>query len=309
MRSTARLHGSGGQGSPRFGRVLTAMVTPFASDGSLHLDAAQQLARHLVDNGNDGVVVAGTTGESATLTHGEQASLIEAVRAAIPDHCLVAGAGSNDTAAAIDLTEKATAAGADGILQVTPYYNRPSQAGIEAHFRAVAAATDLPVVVYDIPIRTGRKISDEVLLSLLEVDNIVGIKDAAANPSATAALMAKAPAGTDLYSGDDSLTLPFLSVGGCGVIGVATHWAGTEMLEMILAYEKGDVAAATRLNARLIPSYDYETGDLAPNPIPSKVMMNLLDIPVGHCRPPMGPIPANLPDDARAVLAGLDRAL
>ncbi len=302
-------YGTGGQGSPRFGRVLTAMVSPFGDDGALDLDRAQSLARYLVANGNDGIVVAGTTGESATLTHAEQIDLIRAVREAIPDHSLVAGAGSNDTAAAVELTEEATAAGADGILQVTPYYNRPSQLGIEAHFKATAEATDLPVIIYDIPVRTGRKVSTEVLLRLLEIDNIVGVKDAAGDPGETASLLRAAPADTDLYSGDDSLTLPFLAVGGCGVIGVASHWAGSEMLEMILAFEKGDVGAARALNARLIPSYDYETGDLAPNPIPSKVMMNLLDVPVGNCRPPMGPVPPTLADDARAVLAGLDRAL
>ena len=208
---------------PRFGRVLTAMVTPFSDDESVDLDAARALARYLVDNGNDGVVVAGTTGESATLTHGEQVDLISAIREAIPDHQVIAGAGSNDTRAAVELTEKASAAGADGILTVTPYYNRPSQAGLNAHFRAVAAATELPVLLYDIPVRTGRKIATDNLLDLLEVDNIVGVKDAAGSPAETAVLMARAPEGTELYSGDDSLTLPFLSVGGCGVIGVVEH--------------------------------------------------------------------------------------
>ncbi len=293
---------------PRFGAVLTAMVTPFDSEGSLDLDGAAKLAKFLVANGNDGVVVAGTTGESATLTHDEQIALIETVRAAVPDHSLVAGAGSNDTGAAVELTERATAAGVDGILQVTPYYNRPSQAGIEAHFKATAAATDLPVVVYDIPVRTGRKISTSTLLSLLEVDNIVAIKDAAGDPSETATLMAHAPSGTDLYSGDDSLTLPFLAVGGRGVIGVATHWAGSEFGEMISAFVKGDVEEAMRLNQRLIPSYEYETGDDAPNPVPSKVMMNLLGVPVGECRSPMGFAPPDLEDRARSVLAGLDRS-
>ncbi len=292
---------------PRFGSVLTAMVTPFDADGQLDLDGAANLAKWLTEHGNDGVVVAGTTGESATLTHDEQIALVTTVRAAIPNHSLVAGAGSNDTRAAVELTERAAAAGADGILQVTPYYNRPSQAGIEAHFRACAAATDKPIVVYDIPVRTGRKISTDTLLSLLEVDNIVAIKDAAGDPGETASLMARAPEDTDLYSGDDSLTLPFLSVGGTGVIGVATHWAGVEMAEMIAAYAKGDVADAMALNQRLISSYDYEAYDDAPNPVPSKVMMNLLGVPVGECRSPMGFAPADLVDRARAVLSDLDR--
>ncbi len=291
----------------RFGRVLTAMVTPFHADGSLDLDGAQDLARYLVANGNDGVIVAGTTGESATLTLDEQIEVITAVREAIPDHHLVAGAGSNDTRNAVTNTERATTAGADGILTVTPYYNRPSQAGIEAHFRAVAAATDLPVVIYDHPGRTGRKVSEQVLLSILELDNIVGIKDASGDPSATAQLLSRAPEDTDLYSGDDSLTLPLLSVGGCGVIGVATHWLGVEMQEMIAAFQKGDVGVATELNARMIPSFVFEGSDDAPNPEPSKAMLNLLGVPAGPCRSPMGFAPDGLVDQAREVLIGLDR--
>ncbi len=291
----------------RFGRVLTAMVTPFHADGGLDLDGVQDLARYLVANGNDGVIVAGTTGESATLTLDEQIEVITAVREAIPDHHLVAGAGSNDTRNAVTNTERATAAGADGILTVTPYYNRPSQAGIEAHFRAVAAATDLPVVIYDHPGRTGRKVSEAVLLSLLELDNIVGIKDAAGDPSAAAQLLSRAPDDTDWYSGDDSLTLPLLAVGACGVIGVATHWIAAEMQEMIAAFQKGDVGVATELNARMIPSFVYEGSDEAPNPEPSKVMMNLLGVSVGPCRPPMGFAPDDLVDQAREVLVGLDR--
>lgn len=293
----------------RFGRVLTAMVTPFHQDGSLDLDGAQNLARYLVANGNDGVVVAGTTGESATLTHDEQIELVGAVREAIPDHQLIAGAGSNDTRAAVALTERATAAGADAILTVTPYYNRPSQAGLEAHFRAVAAGTDLPVILYDIPVRTGRKISEQVLLRLMEIDNIVGVKDASGDPAATAQLLMRAPEDTDVYSGDDSLTLPLLSIGACGVIGVATHWVGVETQEMIAAFQKGDVGEAQAINARLFPSYVYETGDDTPNPVPSKAMMNLLGVPVGPCRPPMGFAPDNLTDRAKTILEGLDRSI
>ncbi len=294
---------------PTFGTVLTAMVTPFAADGALDLDGAQALARHLVANGNDGVVVAGTTGESATLTHDEQIALIEAVREAIPSASLVAGAGSNDTQAAVELTERATDAGADGILTVTPYYNRPSQAGIEAHFRAVASATDKPVLLYDIPVRTGRKIAESTLLRLFEIDNVLGTKDAAKDPAGTASLIARAPDRIEVYSGDDSLTLPFLSVGAVGVIGVATHWCGDEMAAMVAAHRNGDVAEATRLNALMIPSYDYEGTDDAPNPVPSKAMMNLIGVKVGACRPPMGFAPDDLDDRARAVLAGLGRSI
>lgn len=292
----------------RFGQVLTAMVTPFNEDGSLDLDGAQNLAKYLVANGNDGIVVAGTTGESATLTWDEQIEVIRAVREAIPDHHLVAGAGSNDTRVAVKATERATEAGADGILSVTPYYNRPSQAGIEAHFRAVAASTELPVVLYDIPARTGRKISEDVLLRLLEVDNVVAIKDAGGDPAGTAQLMCRAPEGTDLYSGDDSLTLPLLAVGGCGIIGVATHWAGNEIRDMITAFLKGDVSRATSLNAKLIASYNFEGTDDAPNPVPTKTMMNTLGVPVGPCRPPVGFAPDDLTDRAHEVLTGLDRS-
>ena len=293
--------------APRFGRVLTAMVTPFDGDGRLDLDRSAELARWLVANGNDGLVIAGTTGESATLTHDEQISLVETVRAAIPDHILIAGAGSNDTRAAVELTERVTAAGADGVLSVTPYYNRPSQAGIAAHFAAVAGATDLPVLLYDIPVRTGRKIEHDTLLELLAIENVVGVKDAAGSVDGTAKLLAEAPSGTEIYSGDDSLTLPLLSVGAVGVIGVATHWAAREFAEMIEAFADGKVGEAACKNAALIPSYEFETGDLAPNPVPTKTLMPLLGIDTGTLRPPMGPAPDGLVDRARAVLAGLGR--
>lgn len=294
---------------PTFGSVLTAMVSPFAADGSLDLDAAHRLARWLIDHGNDGLVVAGTTGESPTLTHDEQIALIEAVVDAVPGVSVVAGAGSNDTSAAVELTRRATEVGAAGILSVTPYYNRPSQAGIEAHFLAVAGATDKPVLLYDIPIRAGRKIAEATILRLLETDNIIGVKDAAGNPAATAALIARAPEGIEVYSGDDSMTLPLLSVGAVGVIGVATHWCAEEMTAMIAAHRAGHVAEAIRLNAAMIPSFDFEGTDDAPNPVPTKMLMNLMDVNVGGCRPPLGFEPADLRDRARSVLAGLGRSL
>ncbi len=286
----------------QFGKVLTAMVTPFRDDRSLDLDAAASLARWLVANGSDGLVVAGTTGESPTLTHEEQADLIAAVATAT-DVAVVAGAGSNDTEAAIDLTKRATQAGASGILSVTPYYNRPSQAALFKHFATVAAATHLPVLIYDIPVRTGRKVDTATLLQLAQqVPNIVGVKDAAGDPSETAKLIAEAPDGFEVYSGDDGLTLSLLAVGAVGVIGVATHWAGVEHAQMIAAYEKGDTATARRINASLIPSFTYETGLDAPNPIPAKAMMRLLGMPVGRCRPPMDVEPADLAERAAQVL-------
>jgi 4-hydroxy-tetrahydrodipicolinate synthase len=292
--------------SPSIGRVVTAMVTPFDERGDLDLDAAVELANWLVENGSDGLVLAGTTGESPTLTESEELVLFRTVRDAVSVP-VIAGAGSNSTASAVDQTRRATDTGVDAILSVAPYYNRPSQAGLEAHFRAVAAATDLPVFLYDIPGRTGRKISSETILRLAhEVPNIVGLKDAAADPAETARVIAAAPSGFEVYSGDDPLTLPLLALGAVGVISVASHWVGRQMGEMIDAFTKGDVDAARRLNASLLASYDYETGDDAPNPIPTKTLLRVLGLKVGDCRPPMGPAPEGLADRARRVLEDLN---
>ena len=291
----------------RFGRVLTAMATPFAPDGDLDLEGAQELAQWLIQTGSDGLVVAGTTGESPTLTHDEQVDLVAAVVEAV-DAPVVAGAGSNDTRAAIDLTERCAAAGAAGLLHAAGYYNRPSQAGLAAHFRACASATDLPIVIYDIPVRTGRKIATETMAELArEVHNIVALKDAAGNPGETARLLSMAPDGFEVYSGDDSLTLPLMAVGAAGVIGVATHWAGAETAAMFDAFERGDVAEAAAINRRLIPSYRFETSDTAPNPVPTKCALRLLGQPSGPCRLPMGPEPGGLEAQARAVLSGLGK--
>ncbi len=292
-----------------FGRVLTAMVTPFTADGSLDLDGAQKLATWLTtEGGNDGLVIAGTTGESPALTHDEQIALISAVVEAI-DGPVVAGAGSNDTRAAVELTERATAAGAAGLLHVTPYYNRPSQAGLSDHFRACAAATDMPVLLYDIKGRTGRPIAVETMLDLLEtVDNIIGVKDANGDPAQTAKLLALAPPDTEVYSGDDVLTLPLLSVGAVGTIGVATHWIGNEIQGLMNAFFTGEIDKAIEINRSLIPSYSFETGDDAPNPIPTKAMLRLMGLPGGPTRPPMGPEPEFVEIEAKAVLAGLGKS-
>ncbi|HZQ28619.1 MAG TPA: 4-hydroxy-tetrahydrodipicolinate synthase [Acidimicrobiales bacterium] len=294
-------------GTPgRFGAVLTAMVTPFHADGSLDLDGAATLARWLADNGSDGLVIAGTTGESPVLTDPERLDLIAAVAQAVTIP-VIAGTTTNDTAHSVDLTEKARTMGVAGILAVTPYYNRPGQSGLEGHFRAVAeAAGNLPVILYDIPIRTGRKIAHETLLRLgREVPNVVGVKDATGDPYASARLVAEAPDGFELYSGDDGLTLPLLAVGGVGVISVASHWTGTLQGQMVAAFFKGDVDEARRINARLLPSFVFETGDRAPNPIPTKAVMRVLGLPSGQCRLPMGPAPDGLEDEARAMLADL----
>jgi 4-hydroxy-tetrahydrodipicolinate synthase len=292
----------------RFGRVVTAMVTPFNADGSLNLDGARRLAKWLQDNGNDGLVVAGTTGESPVLTDDERLSLFAAVTEAVTIP-VIAGTGTNDTAHSVLMTKEATKLGVAGILAVTPYYNRPPQSGIEGHIRAMAASTNLPVVVYDIPARTGRKIATSLILKLAnEVSNIVALKDAAGNPAESAVLMSQAPAGFELYSGDDGLTLPFMAIGGSGVIGVATHWTGQDHQEMFALWEKGDVNGARRVNARMLESFAFETGDDNPNPIPSKVMMNVLGLQVGEARLPMGPPPAGLEERAKKVLENLRAA-
>jgi 4-hydroxy-tetrahydrodipicolinate synthase len=291
----------------RFGRVLTAMVTPFDAEGRLDLDVARTLARYLQDHGNDGIVVAGTTGESPVLTDDERLALFAAVIEAV-DVPVIAGTGTNDTAHSVHLTKEAEALGAAGVLAVCPYYNRPSQAGISAHIRAMAEATTLPVMVYDIPVRTGRKITTANLLAMFrEVPNILALKDAAGNPGETAALISSLPDGVEVYSGDDSLTLPLLASGAVGVVGVATHWTGTDHQEMFDLWEKGDVERARLVNSRMLESFAFETGDDAPNPIPTKAMMRHLGIPVGQARLPMGDAPAFVDDRAPQVLANLQR--
>lgn len=285
----------------RFGSVITAMITPFTATGEVDHDGAAALAHWLVTQGNDALVLSGTTGEAACLTDDEQVALWRTVRAAV-DVPLIAGSGTNDTRHAGELTARAAEAGMDAVLIVTPYYNRPSQAGIEAHFRHVAGCTQLPVIVYDIPVRTGRKISSELIGRFArEIPNVVGLKDAAGDPGATAEVIAAAPDGFEVYSGDDSLTLPLLAVGAVGVIGVATHWAAPVMRDMITAFQRGDIAAARALNARLLESYAFETGDLNPNPVPTKAMMRALGRPAGPCRPPMGFGPDDLEARALAV--------
>ena len=290
---------------PRFGQVLTAMVTPFHKDGSLNIDGAKRLARWLQDNGNDGLVIAGTTGESSVLTDDERLSLFAAVVEAVTIP-VIAGTGTNDTAHSIHMTKEATKLGVAGILAVCPYYNRPSQTGIEAHIRAMCSATTLPVVIYDIPVRTGRKINTATLVKLAnEVKNVAGVKDAAGNPAESARLMTMVPSTFELISGDDGLTLPLMAVGCTSVIGVATHWSGVDHQEMFAKWNAGDTAGARKVNARLTESFAFETGDDNPNPLPTKVMMNHLGLDVGDARLPMGPPPAGLAERAAQVMANL----
>lgn len=289
----------------RFGAVLTAMVTPFDVDGELDVDGAVALARWLVDQGNDGLVLAGTTGESPTLTDDEKRRLWSAVAEAVTVPVL-AGTGTNDTRHTVELTRAAEACGVAGVLVVTPYYSRPSQAGLAAHFTAVAEATSLPVMIYDIPVRTGRKVATATLLGLARSQpNILGVKDAAGDVAETARLVAAAPEGFEVYSGEDKLTLALLAVGAVGLVGVATHWSAGLHAEMVAAFAKGDVDGARAINARLLPSFAFESTDDAPNPVPAKAVLTALGLPGGETRPPLGPAPTGLVDEARALLADL----
>lgn len=281
------------------------MVTPFDDQGRVDLPGAARLAEWLVEQGNDALVITGTTGEGNTLTDEEQVAVWKAVRGSVPVP-LIAGCGTNDTEHTVRLTALAESSGMDCALIVTPYYNRPSQLGIEAHFRTVCQSTKLPVMIYDIPIRTGRKVSTDTLLRLAaELPNVVGVKDAANDPAESARLLAEAPDGFLLYSGVDALTLPLFSIGATGIIGVCTHWATPDMKAMIESYVDGKVVEATAVNRRLLESYRFESTELTPNPLPVKAMLRSLGLPAGQCRLPMGPAPAGLEAEAKEVFAHL----
>jgi 4-hydroxy-tetrahydrodipicolinate synthase len=290
--------------APRFGRVITAMVTPFDDDGALDLGVAVELAGWLVAHGSDGLVLTGSTGESAVLTDEEKVALWEAVAGAVSVP-VIAGTGSNDTAHSVDMTRRAASCGVDGVLVVTPYYNRPSQSGIHEHFRSCAeAAGKLPVMLYDIPVRSGRRIAIDTMLRLArEVPNIVALKDAAADPPTTAHLIAQAPAGFEVYSGDDVMTLPFLAIGAVGVVSVAAHWIGPQFRQVVDAFLAGDLARAIAGNAELLDSFDFESTPEFPNPLPAKAVMRALGLRVGQCRLPMGPATPELDAQAAKVLA------
>lgn len=289
----------------RFGAVLTAMVTPFRDDGSLNPEGAAELARWLVEHGNDGLVVAGTTGEAPVLSDEEKVELWRAVREAVSVP-VVAGVGTYDTRHSIHLAEQAEAVGVDGLLVVGPYYNRPSQAGIEAHMRAVCAASSLPVMIYDVPPRTGRRIAHDVLVRLFrELPNLVAFKDATGDPAGAAKLVAELGDDIEIYSGDDSMTLPLLAVGAVGVVGVASHWCGPEFAEMISLFHKGDPVRAREMNARLIESFEFENTEASPYSVSAKAMMRTLGLPVGQCRLPNTEAPPGVEDRARQVFAAL----
>lgn len=289
----------------RFGSVVTAMVTPFHGDGTLDIDGAVALADHLVGAGSDGLLLAGTTGEGPVLTDGEALELFRAVAGSV-NVPVIASTGSNDTAHTVAFTQSVAGSGVDGVLVVTPYYNRPSAAGLNAHFRTVAAATDLPVVLYDIPIRTGRRIGTDLLIELAgEVPNIVGVKDSTHDPAAAARVVAETPETFEVYCGDDALTLPFLSVGGVGIVSVAAHWAAGTMTEMVGAFKAGDLDGARAANHRLAESYDFESWDLYPNPVPAKAACRAQGLPAGQCRLPNAEAPESLVDQARGVIERL----
>jgi 4-hydroxy-tetrahydrodipicolinate synthase len=236
-----------------FGRVLTAMVTPFTADGALDVEGAQRLATSLVDDGNDGLVVSGTTGESPTTTDAEKETLLRALVEAVGDRAhVVAGVGTNDTAHTVELARQAEKAGAGGLLLVTPYYNKPPQAGLLHHFTVAADATDLPSMLYDIPARTGMAIHTDTLLRLAEHPRIVAVKDAKGDLAATTQVLAR----TDLayYSGEDALNLPLLAIGAVGVVSVVGHLFTPQYAAMIDAVERGDLGEARRINAAVVPA-------------------------------------------------------
>jgi 4-hydroxy-tetrahydrodipicolinate synthase len=261
------------------------MVTPFTADGTLDLDGAAQLATHLVDEqANDALVINGTTGESPTTTDAEKERLVRAVREAVGGRAkIVAGVGTNDTRHTIELAAAAEKAGADGLLVVSPYYNKPPQAGLERHFRAVADATALPVMLYDIPGRTAVAIATETIVRLAEHDRIVAVKDAKGDLTATSWVTSR----TDLayYSGDDAMTLPLLAIGGVGLVGTSTHLTGASAKQMIEAYDRGDLVTARALHRQLLPLF---TGIFrTQGTILVKAAMAARGLPGGPVRPPL----------------------
>lgn len=291
--------------APVFGAVLTAMVTPFTPDREVDLDAAATLAEHLVDAGNDGLVVNGTTGESPTTSDDEKVALVRAVVEAVGDRAsIVAGVGSNDTAHSVALTSRSAAAGAHGLLVVSPYYSRPSQAGLRAHVRAVADAGDLPVMLYDIPGRTAVEMTTDTLLSLGEHPRVVAVKDAKGDLPAATRVMA----GSDLqyYSGDDALTLAHLTNGGVGVVGVSSHVLAPLYAEMVAAVRGGDLPTALRLHRQALPVVDAVMTRM-PGVVSAKAALQLQGrLRCGLVRLPLVEATTEETDDLRRALADAD---
>ena len=268
-----------------FGRLLTAMVTPFNKDGSIDWAGVEKLAQHLVDTGHDGIAVNGTTGEAPTTKSSEKLEIIKVVKKVVGSKIQVlSGAGDNETAYTVEQAKRSQDAGADGLLVVTPYYNKPPQAGIEAHFRAVAAATDLPIMMYDIPGRTGVEIESDTIVKLFEsVDNIVALKDAKGNIAATSWVIKRC--GIPVYSGDDILNLPFLSVGAVGFVSVCGHTVGLQLKAMLDAWFAGNSAKALEIHQQLLPVF---TGTFrTQGAILTKAAMSLMGLPGGTTRLPL----------------------
>ena len=269
---------------PPFGRLITAMVTPFDRDGAIDWDGVAKLAQHLVATGHDAIAVNGTTGEAPTTKSSEKLEIIRVVKDAVPSHIKVlTGAGDNETAYTVEQAKRSQAAGADGLLIVTPYYNKPPQAGIEAHFRAVAAATDLPIMMYDIPGRTGVEIEQDTICRLAEVPNIVALKDAKGNPASTSWVIKRT--GIPVYSGDDILNLILLSVGAVGFVSVCGHTVGNDLKAMLDAWFAGDAPRALEIHQKLLPVF---TGTFrTQGAILTKAAMNMLGLPGGYTRLPL----------------------
>jgi 4-hydroxy-tetrahydrodipicolinate synthase len=272
-----------------FGRVSTAMVTPFDHKGNIDFSKTTQLINYLIDNGTDSLVVAGTTGESPTLTKEEKVALfrhvVKAVNGRIP---VVAGTGSNNTHASIELTKKAAEAGVDAIMLVAPYYNKPSQEGLFQHFKNIADSTSLPVMLYNIPGRSSVNIDPDTIIRLSEVENIIAVKEAGGNLDAMTDIISNTSVDFSLYSGDDGLTLPIMSIGGNGIVSVASHVIGREMQEMIKDFLEGDVSAAAKTHQKLLPV--MKGLFTSPSPTPVKTALQLKGLDVGSVRLPLIPL-------------------
>lgn len=264
------------------------MATPMRQDGAVDFEMAGRLAQYLVDHGSDGVVVSGTTGESPTLTVEEKVELVRAVVAAVGDRAhVIAGTGSYDTEASVELTRRVSSAGAHGVMAVVPYYNKPPQEGLYRHFRAIAEATDLPVMLYNVPSRTSRNLEAATVIRLAQVPNIVAIKEAAGDMEQVTEIARGTDGALAIYSGEDSLTLPMLALGAVGVVSVASHVVGPDIKAMIQAFHAGEVAKARELHNRLLPV--FRAMFITTNPIPVKWAMSLLGFDLGPFRLPLVP--------------------
>jgi len=288
-----------------FGRVITAMVTPFSSDGSVNYTVAEELAVHLVDNGSDGLVICGTTGESPTLSWSEEDELFKVIKQAVGNRAkIIAGTGSNSTSEAIAATQKAAKLNLDGSLQVVPYYNKPPQSGLYQHFKAIAeACSDLPMMLYNVPGRTSCNLEAETVAHLAQISNIVAIKEASGDLEQTCKIRLLTPTSFAIYSGEDALTLPLLTVGSVGVVSVASHLVGNQMQEMIQAFTVGNNETASSIQMKLFPL--FEALFMTTNPIPVKAALNLQGWNVGKLRTPLCELQLDLLEKLKIVLKEL----